>query len=249
MGNLSKKIEEKKQKLNELYLEKNEREKELRKVEDTIKDSIIDIQKDIYKFIDASYFNFDLLGTSIVKIINSIENKKCHYRIDKSYGDVMLIYINQDEIFRIKPVCEIRPKEEKRFYDYDSINPYAYHPGMTDIRRYGDMYENKLYNECIFMEKEPPRLIFNNYDYGWEYDSKYTYICNCIVEFIDGVIQYKIDNDLTSLTEDEMNMLIDKYISQKRKKINYLDNPSSVHYKEQPILCILSTKINNKGQQ
>ncbi len=203
----------------EIELEKFEKELDL-KYQDRIKfnqekiDEILSEELKFYKMIEYySLFNEDDIVKILIDLINVFENKEFVYKI---------VPIYKDSSFKIsKPVRILINKKYVQKYFLSETITNLVNKGATFIL---DEYQN--INGIFFyeynLEKNSliPKINLKNFPY--------------LKEFIDYAISYKIDNKISKISFDMLNMLKFKFISSKTSELksNYEINKAMEKYSE-----------------
>lgn len=174
-----------------------------------------DIAKAKAEIIEKNRIVTDYLEKEVSKYRNVNSNLIEDYRKYSSFEEkdiipIMLELLNNTSKFSIIKDREREGIIHYYFYsDFSEFKNFAFKNGLTNIATFG--YGIEFINE----ESEPISFynFYQNKNGFIEHDSniKFGYFTN-LENFIDMVINYRIDNDLKTITKSELDFLLNEFI-------------------------------------
>lgn len=164
----------------------------------------------IKKLSKASEFDYNLIAPFIAKLISIIEeeNYKCYtadYFLTIKYQDAFNPTSNLNE------TLYLITKEEDVAHEYN--DEYSWSNGIPFYNKNCNMILLKSEDKRGFLNEPGKIKFYNNSFYEVVNFKRFTYV----YDFINLVIEYKIENDLPNIGEIKLEELLDEFLSDYRK--------------------------------
>ena len=219
--------------LNNLYKEKEKLEKK--------KQELLEYKREIYKEIDLGYYNIfkyscfqaDVIGENIAKLLTNLEQTPYIYKIIniKPSCDETLPFLDMYYNELYYEGIPIRVILEKTYTNLDKtinldewqaylkqtptiiVDKNADKNGSTVLKNEINLYNfelalnlnTKFHNHTFIHYFDVPEMKENQY--------------KIIKEYIDSLVDYRIENDLEEISKEEINAFLDTYLENKKQKI------------------------------